>query len=179
METTFLSLWWPHTIRALLLVPWKLLQRLFYWFSSFKGFSIVFLLLFSCFYRLKLDHLKSRMECGFSDIFSRHICSTVADTIGVTNYASSFGAKKCSENHISVHGTNKLFDSLYDAWTASHIIKMTLKPGPHVTIAEYVCRRCCKWDFRTVNISIANIYCERSILVIITRCRDQAIIVQP
>ena len=33
------------------------------------------------------------MECGFSDIFSRHFCSTVAGTIGVTNYAPSFGAK--------------------------------------------------------------------------------------
>ena len=49
---------------------------------------------------LKLNHLKSRMECGFSDIFLRHICSTVAETIGVTNYSASFGAKKCSENHI-------------------------------------------------------------------------------
>ena len=49
---------------------------------------------------LKLNHLKSRMECGFSDNFSRHICSTVAETIGMTNYAASFGAKKCSENHI-------------------------------------------------------------------------------
>ena len=42
---------------------------------------------------LKLNHLKSRMECGFSDIFSRHICSTVAETIGVKNYSASFGAK--------------------------------------------------------------------------------------
>ena len=50
--------------------------------------------------RLKLNHLKSRMECGFSDIFSRHICYTVAGTIGVTNYAVSSGAKECSENHI-------------------------------------------------------------------------------
>ena len=33
------------------------------------------------------------MECGFSDIFSCHICSTVAETIGVTNHAASFGAK--------------------------------------------------------------------------------------
>ena len=49
---------------------------------------------------LKLNHLKSRMECGFSDIFSRHICSTVAETIGVTSNVVSFGAKKCSENHI-------------------------------------------------------------------------------
>ena len=42
---------------------------------------------------LKLNHLKSRMECGFSDIFPWHICSTVAETIGVTNYAATFGAK--------------------------------------------------------------------------------------
>ena len=42
---------------------------------------------------LKLNHLKSRMECGFSDIFSRRICFTVAETIGVTNYAASFGGK--------------------------------------------------------------------------------------
>ena len=69
-----------------LLVPWKLLQRLFYFFLLPDW--------------LKLNHLKSRMECGFSDIFSRHICFTEAETIGVTNYAASFGAKKCSENHI-------------------------------------------------------------------------------
>ena len=62
------------------------------WFhgSSFKGFSIVFLLIDW----LKLNHLKSRMECGFSDIFSRHFCSTVAETIGLTNHAANFGAKK-------------------------------------------------------------------------------------
>ena len=49
---------------------------------------------------LKLNHLKSRIECGFSDIFSCHFCSIVAETIGLTNYTASFGAKKCSENHI-------------------------------------------------------------------------------
>ena len=37
------------------------------------------------------------MECGFSDIFSRHICFTVAETIGVTNYAASFGAKNAQK----------------------------------------------------------------------------------
>ena len=42
---------------------------------------------------LKLNHLKSVMECGFSYIFSRHICSNVAETTGVTNYAASSGAK--------------------------------------------------------------------------------------
>ena len=61
------------------------------WFdgSSFKGFPIFFLLPDW----LKLNHLKSRMECGFPDIFSRHFCSTVAETIGLTNYAARFGAK--------------------------------------------------------------------------------------
>ena len=62
--------------------------------------SKAFLLLFLLPDWLKLNHLKSRMECGFSDIFSRHFRSTVAETIGVTNCAGSFGAKKCSENHI-------------------------------------------------------------------------------
>ena len=55
--------------------------------------SKAFLLFFLLPDWLKLNHLKSRMECGFSDIFSRHICSNVAETIGVTNYAASFGAK--------------------------------------------------------------------------------------
>ena len=54
-----------------------------------KAFLLFFLLPDS----LKLNHLKSRMECGFSDIFPRHICSIVAETIGVTNYTASFGAK--------------------------------------------------------------------------------------
>ena len=62
--------------------------------------SKAFLLFFLLPDWLKLNHLKSRMECGFPDIFSRHFCSTVAETIGVTKYAASFGAKKCSENHI-------------------------------------------------------------------------------
>ena len=82
---------------------WKSLKpsyswTLYCWFhgSSSKAFLLFFLLPDW----LKLNHLKSRMECGFSDIFSRHICSTVAETIGVINYAASFGAKKCSENHI-------------------------------------------------------------------------------
>ena len=68
------------------------------WFhgSSFKGFSIVFL--FSDW--LKSNHLRSRIKCGFLNIFSSHICSTVTETIRVTNYATSFGVKKCSENQV-------------------------------------------------------------------------------
>ena len=68
--------------------------------GSMEAPSRAFLLFFLLPDWLKLNHLKSRMECGFSDIFLCHICSTVAETIGVTNYAASFGAKKCSENHI-------------------------------------------------------------------------------
>ena len=55
--------------------------------------SKAFLLFFLLPDWLKFSHLKSWTECGFSDIFSRHICFTVAETIGVTNYAASFGAK--------------------------------------------------------------------------------------
>ena len=55
--------------------------------------SKAFLLFFLLPDWLKLNHLKSRVEYGFSDMFSRHICSTVVERIGVTNYAASFGAK--------------------------------------------------------------------------------------
>ena len=68
--------------------------------GSMEAHSKAILLFFLLPDWLKLNHLKNRMECGFSDIVSRHICSTVAETIGVTNYVVSFGAKKCSENHI-------------------------------------------------------------------------------
>ena len=61
--------------------------------GSMEAPSKVFLLFFLLPNWLKLNHLKSRMEFGFSDIFSRHICYTVAETISVTNYAASFGAK--------------------------------------------------------------------------------------
>ena len=68
--------------------------------GSMEAPSKAFLLFFLLPDWLKLNHLKSQMECGFSDIFLRHISSTVAETISVTNNAASFGAKKCSENHI-------------------------------------------------------------------------------
>ena len=68
-----------------------------YLFQILVGFteapSKVFLLFFLLPDWLKLNHLKSRKESGFSDIFSRHFCFTVAKTIGLTNYATSFGAK--------------------------------------------------------------------------------------
>ena len=68
--------------------------------GSTEAPSKVFLLFFLLPDWLKFNHLKSQMECGFSDIFSRNICSTVEETMGVTNNPASFGAKKCSENHI-------------------------------------------------------------------------------
>ena len=61
--------------------------------GSTEAPSKAFLLFFLLYDWLKLNHLKSRMECGFSDIFSRHTCSTVAETIGVTNYAASLARK--------------------------------------------------------------------------------------
>ena len=61
--------------------------------GSMEAPSKAFLLFFLLLDWLKLNRLISRMECGFSDILSRHICSTVAETIGVINYAASFGAK--------------------------------------------------------------------------------------
>ena len=89
------------------------------WF--YEAPSKAFLLFFLLSDWLNVNNLKSRIECGFSDIFSRHFCSTVAETIGLTNYKASFGAKKCSENHIwicwddsrSMEPTNKLSNSLW------------------------------------------------------------------
>ena len=69
-------------------------------FSSTEAPSKVFLLFFLFSDWLKLNHLKSRIECGFLDIFSCPICSDVTETIRVTNYATSLGAKKCSENQV-------------------------------------------------------------------------------
>ena len=69
----------------------KIIKLLFSRFdkSCLKGFSIVFL--FSDW--LKSNHLKVESNVGFLDIFSRHICCTVAETERVINYATSHGAK--------------------------------------------------------------------------------------
>ena len=81
--------------------------------GSIEAPSKAFLLLFLLPNWLKLNHLRSWMECGFWDIFCR-ICSTVAETIGVTNNTANFGAKKMFRKlHLkllrwcSVRGTNK------------------------------------------------------------------------
>ena len=52
---------------------------------------VLFFFLFSD--SLKSNHLKRRIERGFWDIFSRHICNAVTETIRVTNYATSFHAE--------------------------------------------------------------------------------------
>ena len=62
-----------------LLVPSKLLQ--------FKGFSIVFPV-------PRLAKVELSQKSNGMWFFRHFICSTVAETIGVTNYAASFGAKK-------------------------------------------------------------------------------------
>ena len=46
--------------------------------------SKAFLLFFLFSGWLKLNHLKSPTECGFSDIFLRHFCFTLVETIGFT-----------------------------------------------------------------------------------------------
>ena len=61
------------------------------WFhgSSFKGFSVVF----PAPWLAKVESSQQSNGMWFFRHFSRHICSTVAETIGVTSYATSFGAK--------------------------------------------------------------------------------------
>ena len=70
--------------------------------GSTEAPSKVFLLFFLLPYWLKLNHLKSRLECGFSDIFSRHFCSAVAETIGVTINPASSGAKNVQKTTFEV-----------------------------------------------------------------------------
>ena len=61
--------------------------------GSMEAPSKVFLMFFLFSDWLKSNHLRSRIEGDFLDIFSRHICCAVIETIRVTNYATSFGAK--------------------------------------------------------------------------------------
>ena len=61
--------------------------------GSMEAPSKAFLLFFLLPDWLKLNHLKSRMNVVFQTFLSRHICSTIPESIGVTNYAASFGAK--------------------------------------------------------------------------------------
>ena len=68
------------------------------WFhgGSLEGFSVVF----PVFSLAEVESSqKSNRTCFFGH-FSCHICSAVIETIRVTNYAASFGAKKCSDNQV-------------------------------------------------------------------------------
>ena len=62
----------------------------------------IFLSLFLFSDWLKSNHLTYGIKRGFLDIFSRHICCVVIETIRMTKYAKSFGAKKCSKNNFEV-----------------------------------------------------------------------------
>ena len=90
----FMISWWRLNFSTLR----QNCQRHICWFqgSSFKGFLLFFL--FSDW--LKSNHLKSRIKRGFLDNFSRHIRNAVTEAIRVTNCATSFGAKKCSEDQV-------------------------------------------------------------------------------
>ena len=67
--------------------------------GSMEAPSKVFLLFFLCSDWLRSNHLRSRIERGFWTFFAL-VCCAVTETIRVTNYATSFGAKKCSENQV-------------------------------------------------------------------------------
>ena len=62
------------------------------WFhgSSFKGFSIVF----PVFWLAKFESSQKSNRMWFFGDLLHHICSALTETIWVTNYATSFGAKK-------------------------------------------------------------------------------------
>ena len=106
--------------------------------GSMEAPSKAFLLFFLLPDWLKLNHLKSRMDCGFSDIFSRHFCSTGAETIGLTNYAASFGAKNVQK-------------------TTFEAAEMILGPSnQQVTFAKNECR--CIWN---LSIQVRLVYCRK------------------
>ena len=97
--------------------------------GSTEAPSKVFLLFFLLPDWLNLNHLKSRMECGFSDIFSRHICSNVEETIGVINNPASFGAKKCSET------TFEVAEMILGPWNQqTYVYFISLKGPPKLCI---------------------------------------------
>ena len=81
------------------IVHWAFALWMIYIVGSMEVRSKAFLLVFLLLDWIKLNHLKSKKECGFLDIFSRHICSTVAETIDVTS-TQHILAQKSSENHI-------------------------------------------------------------------------------
>ena len=72
----------------------------------------------------KVESSQKSNGMWFSDIFSRHICSTVAETIGVTNNPASFGAKNVQKT------TFEAAEMILGPWnqqTCSQIIFMNIK----------------------------------------------------
>ena len=78
-------------------------KAMFGWFhgSSFKGFSILFPD-FPVFWLAKLESSQKSNRTWLFGHFSRHIYSAVIEAIRVTNYPTSYDAKKCYENLKSV-----------------------------------------------------------------------------
>ena len=61
------------------------------------------------------------MKCGFSDIFSRHICSTVAETIGVTHYAASLVRKNVHKTTFEAAETGENYHESESLTSASMV----------------------------------------------------------
>ena len=89
------------------------------WFhgNSFKGFSFVF----SAPWLAKVESSQKWNGMWFSDIVSRHTCSTVAETIGVTKYTENFGTKKCSEN------------SVWSCWDDAQSVEPTIQSNMRIS----------------------------------------------
>ena len=80
--------------------------------SSFKSFSIVF----PAPRLAKVESSQSRMASGFLDIFSGHICSTVPETISVTNYVAGFGAKNVQKT------TFEAAEMILGPWNQQYVV---------------------------------------------------------
>ena len=78
--------------------------------GSTEAPSKFFLLFFLFSDSLKSNHLNRRIERGFWDISSRHICNDVTETIRVTNYATSFRAKNVQKTKFEVS------EMILDTW---------------------------------------------------------------
>ena len=87
------SLWWLCTWFLEGCAP---TQTCWFQGSSFKGFSIVF----PVFWLAKVESSQKSNRTWVFGHFSRYICSAVTETMWVTNYPTSFGPKKCSENQV-------------------------------------------------------------------------------
>ena len=75
----------------------------------------------------------------FRHFLSRHICSTVAETIGVTNYTASFGAKNVQKTSFEAAEIRARFLEL-SMKTRFHKNRGTSQPvTSHISCYEHVC----------------------------------------